>query len=98
MMGCPVSEHAHAGAAVVVVFIHIGNFLSENVRRIEIVDFGLDIIIEDEDPLIVGHKDPLIEIDQQFDEVDLIKIESVYQKIGDRIALKVSHRCHNSNI
>ncbi len=44
--GLAVADHPHAGGGIVVISIHLGNGLAQNIRRGHLVDGGLDIIIK----------------------------------------------------
>jgi hypothetical protein len=74
--GLAVFEDPHAGGGVVVVFVNRCDGPAQDIRRVHLVDGGLDIIVENQDTLVVGHEHAQIQITQQIHERQTAEINA----------------------
>ncbi len=91
--GLAVADHPHAGGGIVVISIHLGNGLAQNIRRGHLVDGGLDIIIKNHDALIVGHEYAKIHIAKQIHKGYPAEIHSGQAKPAHSIFIQNLHAC-----
>ena len=82
-------QHPHARAAVMMIFVDIGNFSSEHIFRVEFVYIGLNAVIENEPAVSVGHENSKVQITEQAEEIELAEIKVTFEKAGKRVVFHI---------
>jgi hypothetical protein len=67
-----------------VVTIDIGDFFTQYIRGVQIVNIGLNRIVENHDPVCISHEHALVKITEQLKKIELAEIK-VFKKKGGYI-------------
>ena len=75
-------QYPHTGTAVIVVTIDIGDFFAQYIRGVQIVNIGLNRIVENHDSVRIRHEHTLIKITEQLKKIELAEIKVFKEKGG----------------
>ena len=87
--GSSMLQHPHAGTAVTVICVDLGDFFADDIGRIEIIDIGLGLVIENHGAVFIGHEDSHIHVAKHLPDIDLVKIKVLRHELFDILAHEV---------